>query len=74
MRLRSEKFILLFIFFFALLLRVISVLNWEGKNSVGISDEEYYDTLALNLSNYYEFSYYKGKPTKSVPPLYPFNR
>ena len=71
MRLTSEKSILLLIFFFALLLRVTSILNWEGKNSVGISDEEYYDTLALNLSNYYQFSYYKGKPTAGITPLYP---
>lgn len=69
---KCEKFILLTFFLVAFLLRIVAVLNFTGKDTLTVSDEEYYNTIATNLSTYGEFSYDKGISTSGTVPIYPF--
>jgi len=65
---KRGKGIVVVIFLISLLLRLsFAVIHDEPV----IHDQEGYDTLAMNLLQYHEFSPVKGQPTAYCTPLYP---
>ncbi|MCK4858939.1 MAG: glycosyltransferase family 39 protein [Candidatus Omnitrophica bacterium] len=67
----KEKIILLIIFLIALIIRIAVILNFPGKNTAAVSDEQYYDSIAINLAQGQDFSYQNNQPTSWVVPVYP---
>ena len=65
---KKYYYVALIIFFLALILRVITVIDMQAPTK---GDPLSYDTLARSIIDRLEFSYVHGKPISWRPPLYP---
>lgn len=63
----------LFIILVAFVIRLIYLILSSTINSPPVMDGWDYDTFAMHILKYHEFSIFLGKPSALRPPLYPFS-